>query len=56
MTTKQKTSALLLGLIPAFALDLLIGYLLNTILTAGIIVIPYVIFTLIYLFDKEGSL
>ena len=34
-------------------LDLLLGYLLNTIALAGIIFIPYFIGGLIYLIDKE---
>ena len=55
MTTKQKILALVIGIIPAFALDLLIGYLLDTILLAGIVVIPYIIAMLIYIFDKEET-
>ena len=45
----------ILGLVIAFAVDLLIGYLLDSIKLAGIIVIPYVIIVLIYIFDKEEN-
>ena len=43
----------IIGLFLAFAVDMLVAYFLNTIMWAGIIVIPYIIIVLINIFDKE---
>ena len=54
-STSTKTLLFIVGLITAFALDILIGYFLDTIRLAGIVVIPYIIIVLVSVFDEKDE-
>ena len=53
LSNLEKILLFIVGLITAFALDSLIGYLLDTIRLAGIVVVPYIIIVLVAVFDEK---
>ena len=55
LSNSKKTLLFIVGLTTAFALDSLIGYLLDTIRLAGIVVVPYIIIVLVAVFDGEEN-